>query len=266
MRTFVIDRSTLEVRICRGLDEIRGIQSEWFDLAESLGSAGLTQYPEYMLSYLQSFDMASEDVFVVSVLDRNHLIAIFPCRLVTERVFGIRLRVLEFPNYPVPIRDVLIGPTGSSAAIFQTITSRIRSLIESDWDYMRFRGVLEESVLVTLARTSQRSTTTHYDFSHLLSVKTDQYVETVLNSKARNNLRRNRKKLAGHGEYQFRTFTTFPELENAYQSFLETEAAGWKSVKGGKKRSHYTRTNRHSTWTYFAGVRNPGAVISISFI
>ncbi len=235
MRTFVIDRSTLEVRIYRGLDEIRGIQSEWFDLAESLGSAGLTQYPEYMLSYLQSFDMASEDVFVVSVFDRNHLIAIFPCRLVAERVFGIRLRVLEFPNYPVPIRDVLIGPTGSSAAIFQTITSRIQSLIKSNWDCMRFRGVLEESVLVGLARTSQRSSTTHYDFSHLLSVKTDQYVETVLNSKARNNLRRNRKKLAGHGEYQFRTFTTFPELENAYQAFLETEAAGWKSVKGGKR-------------------------------
>jgi len=223
------------VRIYRGLDEIGSIQSEWFDLAESLGSAGLTQYPDYMLSYLQSFDTASEDVFVVSVLDRNHLVAIFPCRLVAERIFGIRLRVIEFPDYPVPIRDVLIGPTGSSTAIFKAITSRIRSLIGSDWDYMRFRGVLEDSVLVEMAGVLQRSSTTHYDFSHLLSVKTDQYVETVLNSKARNNLRRNRKKLAGHGEYEFRTFTTFPELENAYQAFLETEAAGWKSVKGGKR-------------------------------
>ena len=235
MRTFVIDSSTLEVRIYRGLDEIRSIQSEWFDLAESLDSAGLTQYPEYMLSYLQSFDTANDDVFVVAVFDRNCVIAIFPCRLVANRVFGIRLRVLEFPDYPVPIRDALIGPTGSSTAIFQAITSRIRSLTGSNWDCMRFRGVLESSVLVELAGILQHSTATHYDFSHLLSVKTDQYVETVLNSKARNNLRRNRKKLAGHGDYEFQTFTTFPELENAYQAFLETEAAGWKSVKGGKR-------------------------------
>ncbi|MGI9201700.1 MAG: GNAT family N-acetyltransferase [Woeseiaceae bacterium] len=184
---------------------------------------------------MQSFDTSSEDVFVISVFDRNNLLAILPCRLVTERVFGIHLRILEFPNYPVPIHDALIGPAESSVEIFQTITAQIQSLMASDWDYMRFRGVLEESVLVSLARTSPRSSTTHYDFSHLLSVTTDQYVETVLNAKARNNLRRNRKKLADRGEYQFRTFTTFPELEDAYQSFLETEAAGWKSVKGGKK-------------------------------
>lgn len=235
MRTLVIDKSSLEVRICRGLDEIRDIQREWFDLAESLDSAGLTQYPEYMLSYLQSFDTASDDVFVVCVFDRSRLVAILPCRLVAERVFGIRLRILDFPDYPVPIRDVLIGPSGSSTEIFHTFMSRIRSLIGSDWDYMRFRGVLESSVLVELAGKAKRSLKTHYDFSHLLSVKTDKYVETVLNSKARNNLRRNHKKLAGHGEYEFRTFTTFPELENAYQAFLETEAAGWKSVKGGRR-------------------------------
>ena len=235
MRTFVIDRSTLEVRIFRGLDEIRGIQSEWFGLAESLGSASLTQYPDYMLSYLQSFDTAGQDVFVVAVFDRNRLVAIIPCRLVAERVLGIRLRVLEFPDYPVPVREVLIDPRVSSTAIFRAITSRLRSLLGSDWDFMRFRGVLEESVLVELAAVLPYATTTHYDFSHLLSVKTDKYVETVLNSKARNNLRRNRKKLAGHGEYEFRTFTTFPNLEDAYQAFLETEAAGWKSVKGGKR-------------------------------
>ena len=235
MRIFVIDSSNLEVRIYRGLDEIGSIQREWFDLAESLGSAGLTQYPEYMLAYLQSFDTVGDDVFVACVLNQNRLVAIFPCRLVAERVFGIRLRVLDFPDYPVPIRDVLFGPSESSTAILQAFTSQIGLSTGLGWDYMRFRGVLESSVLVKLAAKFRRSSAMHYDFSHLLSLKTDQYVETVLNSKARNNLRRNRKKLSSHGEYEFRTFTKFPELEDAYQAFLETEAAGWKSVKGGKR-------------------------------
>ena len=224
----------MEVRVSRGLDEIRRIQGDWFDLAESIGSAGLTQYPEYMLSYMRAFD-SSDDAFVVSVHDQSRLVAIFPCRLLTERVSGVRLRILEFPNYPVPIRDVLIRRSESSTAIFQTFASKVRSTMGTNWDYMRFRGVLESSVLVKLAGTMKHSTKEHFDFSHLLSVKTDNYVATVLNSKARNNLRRNHKKLAGHGEYDFQTFTTFPELEDAYQAFLETEAAGWKSVKGGKR-------------------------------
>jgi CelD/BcsL family acetyltransferase involved in cellulose biosynthesis len=94
---------------------------------------------------------------------------------------------------------------------------------------------LESSALINLVQGYKHASAYHYDYSHLLTVDTSDYIQTVLNSKARNNLRRNRKKLASLGEYEFRTFTAFPELEDAYREFLRTESAGWKSIKGGKR-------------------------------
>jgi CelD/BcsL family acetyltransferase involved in cellulose biosynthesis len=71
--------------------------------------------------------------------------------------------------------------------------------------------------------------------SHLIDVSEPGYIANVLNANARNNLRRNQNKLQEAGDFEFLTVSEFPELETAYEHFLTTEAAGWKSVRGGKR-------------------------------
>ncbi len=72
-------------------------------------------------------------------------------------------------------------------------------------------------------------------FSHALDVSAPGYVARKLNSKARNNLRRNQKRLAYLGPYEFRTVDALPALDSAFEAFLAAEAAGWKSVRGGRR-------------------------------
>ena len=219
----------------RTLDEVRSIEDDWFALAESLDSAALTQYPEYTLACLHAFETFGDSSFIAAVFSDSGLVAVFPLSLSVRRRFGLQLPVLAFPDYPVPVRDVLVSPDVSPEEVFDTLMSRLGSLIGFSWVFMDFRGVLESSVLVELAGGRDYSSFVHTDFSHLLIVKDDNYVGSVLKSKARNNLRRNHKKLAERGSYEFRTYSDFPGLEQAYEEFLITEAAGWKSVKGGKR-------------------------------
>jgi hypothetical protein len=225
----------MEIRLYTELNEVLSIREEWYELAETLGSASLTQYPDYTLACFRAFKRFRSETNIGAVFDQNRLIAVIPFRLVINRAFRIPIRILEFPEYPTPVRDILIHSSASRSEIFHTFLSEIESIMGSSWDYASFRGILESSVLLQLARQSDRSSLLQDGYSHLLDTKTDGYVDRVLNSKARNNLRRNRKKLEAMGEFEYQSITAFPQLKDAYQAFLKTEAAGWKSVTGGKR-------------------------------
>ena len=219
----------------RGADEIGGLQERWFELAESTSPAGLTLYPDYTMACLGAFDTFRDETLVAAAFLEDRLVAVLPARFTTRKASGISAAVLEFPDYPAPIRDVLISASVPARGVFQSLLSQLAATAGTRWDYTCFRGVLESSTLIELAGQMKQATAVHYDYSHRLCVETGDYVGSVLKSKARNNLRRNRKKLASRGSFEFRTVDAFPELEAAYQAFLVTEAAGWKSVRGGKR-------------------------------
>jgi len=225
----------LEIRVLKSEANIRAVYDDWFKLADSLDSAGVTQYPQHVLSCFLAFEAIRNESKIVAVFRGNHICAVFPVRQVTRRLYGARVRVLEFLDFPVPVRDVLIDPRESADEVFNFLVDGMAGAIEGAWDFMCFRGVLETSVLVELAERYALSVKSHYDFSHKLDVSHAGYVQNVLKSKVRSNLRRNLKKLGARGTYEFRTIDSYPQLEAAFDAFLTTEAAGWKSVRGGKR-------------------------------
>lgn len=188
-----------------------------------------------MLSCFLAFDAVRSESRLVAVFRGNQLRAIFPVKRVIRRLYGMPVTVLEFLDFPASVRDVMVAPEESVDEIFNCLTKGIARATGSNWDFMCFRGVLESSVLVDLADRRSGSAKSHYDYSHLLDVSQAGYVQNVLKSKVRSNLRRNLKKLATRGRHEFQTVDSYPELESAFDAFLTTEAAGWKSVRGGKR-------------------------------
>ena len=223
----------MKIRVVR--DGVGTLEDDWFSLAETVESAGLTQYPQYGLACWHAFDAVREASMIVLILREDKIVGVFPVQLRKRRLYGISINVLEFLDFPTPVRDVLIDAEVSADDVMDCLTSDLSQALGKRWDFMSFRGVLESSVLVGLTERRRFAEKKHVDISHRLNVQEEGYVTRKLKSKVRSNLRRNLKKLGTRGDYRFETIDSFPALEDAYQAFLKTEAAGWKSVSGGKR-------------------------------
>ena len=214
------------------------VLNEWKALLERQPEPRLSQDPAYYQSYLDNFCPGASDALVVCVCRDSTLLAVIPLRCAERRVFpGIRAKALTFPDLPMPVRDALIDHRCSTADILTFVRDQLGKAAGIAWDYLNLRAVLKGSALVPGGAVSHMPPMLQRQIgvSHALDVSAPGYVASKLNSKARNNLRRNQKKLAHLGRYEFRTVAALPALDSAFEAFLNAEAAGWKSVRGGKR-------------------------------
>jgi CelD/BcsL family acetyltransferase involved in cellulose biosynthesis len=228
----------LKLEIQYGTRGLEAVQDAWRDLTSSASALSLAQIFEYYLAYMYAFEVPDRELVIAIVRNADgRVIAIVPLRLNKRRPFGLDIHYLEFPDVPVPIRDVVIDPSGPADEILDFLFQSLGKVLDIRWDYFHFREVLADSVLVPHEdlSLSNRRLVQRIGHSHALDVSESGYLAKVLSSNARNNLRRNQKKLEKLGTFEFRTVSEFPDLEAAYDEFLTTEAAGWKSVSGGKR-------------------------------
>jgi CelD/BcsL family acetyltransferase involved in cellulose biosynthesis len=225
----------LEIAISRS--EMAEAVRRWRTLAESMPSPSLGQLPDYYLAYEASFELPELGFFIATVMDGDRVAGIFPLCQSQRSFAGIPFRVLQFPQVPMPVRDVLIDPAFDPKEVFSCLAHGLRESKQVRCDLLHFREVLESSSLMQAGPDLPCGSflQTHIGRSNLLDVSEGNYVSNKLNSKARNNLKRNTRKLAELGVYRFETVDRFPELDKAFTYFLETEAAGWKSERGGKR-------------------------------
>ena len=138
------------IKLYQGAKMLDEIAPKWFGLADSQVSATLTQYPEIYQSYINAFDTAKKSFFVAAVFDDADLVAVFPLRLVQRRIKGIKLRALEFPQLPIPIREVLISQSSNKNEVFECLLEGLAQQIGSNWDYICFKGVLKNFEVLLL--------------------------------------------------------------------------------------------------------------------
>ncbi len=227
----------MKLKVYQGIKELDELAPLWFRLADSLGAASFTQYPETYQSYYKAYNIAKNNYyFIAAVFDDADLVAVFPLRMVLARSKGVKYRVLKSQNLPIPIREVLISPLSNKKDIFECLSNDLKEQIGQNWDYMVLGEVLESSELVKSVESNLfRCSTKYVGDNHLLDVTQVDYLKNVLGKSTRKDLRKKRRKLAAYDDWEFRTIDTYPELQEAFQSFLDTEAAGWKSVRGGKR-------------------------------
>lgn len=228
----------MKLEILNGRHGLEAVTDAWRQLTEAKTPSSLSQLAEYYLAYAHAFEVPDDELLIITVKDRaGRIIAILPLRCCEKKVLAVKARVLEFPDIPVPIRDIVTDTARPASEIVEFLVQAIGTELGGRWDYMQLRDVPEESALLAPPnhRGRRLQLTQKAGFSHSLDISEAGYIANILNSNARNNLRRSRKKIQKLGEVNFRTVTTFPELDTAYEQFLTTEAAGWKSVRGGKR-------------------------------
>ena len=225
---------TLKVSVLTEEAELEPLAAEWSEITARLPCVLPTQCLEYLCAYRRAFHLGAADFQLILLRENGRLVAVVPARLETRRVLGMKLRVLGFTDLPMPIRDVLILPEVDLARVVEALSQQLRTIWP--WVYLHFRAVPSVSRLVSATpEQGLMLLRQQCGSSNAIDVAAGDHLARVLTSNMRNNLKRKRKRLDALGRVEFVTVTEPAQLEQAYQGFLDTEAAGWKSVRGGRR-------------------------------
>ena len=222
----------LQIRTIDSEDSLISIAEPWRQLAARQPNLLPTQCHEYFVAFREAFALAAPDFKLFACYRSGELVALLPTRFTRKRAFGIDIPILEFVNLPMPIRDILIAPELDLADVVTCLHIYLKE--QWPWVYMHFKAVPHSSPLIKRTR-GLRIRQGVCGMSNAIDVARGKHLNEVISANVRNNLKRKRKKLNRLGQIVFTTVTEPESLEAAFQAFLDTEAAGWKSVSGGRR-------------------------------
>ena len=227
---------TLEARVFSGKPGLHELANDWEALCERLGARGLMQSPNYYLSYADILVKDDAEILAVGFFDQGQLVAVLPLRRQHQRRFGLSYRKLSFPNTPIPVRSYVTSEGTSLEDLVAVLKSHSCALFGARWDVLQLDGLIDyEPASNAQSLTQPGVVTRRIGKNNYIDVTQPDYVRTRLSGNMRSNLKRRMKRLASMGEYRFETVIDPDELDSAFGKFVDTEAAGWKSYRGGKR-------------------------------
>ena len=229
-------KNRLSLEIFSGSQGIAEVHDRWIALANRCGASQLMQLPDYYTCYAESLASSITDILVAAFSRGPELVAVMPLSYHETRKAGLTVRQLEFPSTPIPLRDFVAADDVTLDALIRCLRDQFQTAYGKEWDRLRCDGIARppETTLFSNAAEDLVSTSL-IGKNNYIQLTAGDYIVDSLSGNMRSNLRRRKKKLAKLGEFEFKTVAAFPDLENAYEDFVETEAAGWKSVSGGKR-------------------------------
>ena len=225
----------LRLEVFDGAKGIDKIYEEWAELARRCRASHLMQLPDYYLSYAEVLTPTPNAMLVAAFYDNLELSAIMPLRFARRAKFGITFGLLEFPSTPIPVRGFLASDHLSFQTLVTCLANQFARVYGEQWDILRLVGIPRPVTDDVATGEKPKIITTVVAKNNFIQLCDGDYVQDRLNAKNRNNLRRRMKKLVKLGDFEFKTISSLPELNDAYDAFVETEAAGWKSRRGGKR-------------------------------
>lgn len=229
-------KNRLSLEIFSGSQGIADIHDRWIGLANRSGASHLMQLPDYYACFAQSLASSTTDILVAAFSQGTELVAVMPLSYRETRKAGLTVRQLEFPPTPIPLRDFVAADDVTLDALIHCLRGQFQTACGKEWDRLRCDGIARppETKLFDDGAKELISTSV-VGKNNYIQLTGGDYIADSLSGNMRSNLRRRKKKLAKLGEFEFKTVAAFPDLEKAYDDFVETEAAGWKSVSGGKR-------------------------------
>jgi len=228
---------SLSLRVHRGVTGLAEIRDAWAALAGAQQPHTLMHYPEPYESYLATMAPAPEDFTILTVHRGKELVAVLPLQAVVRRVLGIPFTFIESPDTLLPRNDIICAADVSWDNILRCIRREYRGLAGRQWHVMRLVGIPETSPCMRGPAASPDCAKLMMPGrqNNLLDTTDPEYFQNRLTANMRNNLRRAERRLHALGEPVFRTVGRLPELDEAFEQFIDVEASGWKSRRGGKR-------------------------------
>lgn len=187
------------------------------------------------MSYLDSLEQNPDCVYFFAVYRGESLVGVVPLKSSVRELRGMHLRLLELPHHPhMALRDGLLESTADNVAMVRALVSHLREQTELSWDVLLLSCVPDGSTMASAFRAAApaRLVSTMHGYSHYVefSGSPDEISERVSGS-FRRNLRRLERRASELGTLAYRSYRTTQELLQAFPSFLEVEASGWKGAK-----------------------------------
>lgn len=226
----------IKLEILRGASGIRQIYDEWSDLAAQCGAGRLMQLPDYYLSCAEKLLKNSDGMLIAALRKNRTLVAVVPLQFRVRKKLGVSFNIVEFPDTPSPIREFVALDSVSLADLSGCLRTQFQSVFGKRLDMLRLSGfTVAASENTETINDDKDLPVSMIGKNNYIQVYDGDYVQEKLSSNMRSNLRRRRKRLDKLGTAEFKTVTELPELDSAFDAFVETEAAGWKSQRGGKR-------------------------------
>jgi CelD/BcsL family acetyltransferase involved in cellulose biosynthesis len=235
--TAAVVLARFEFEALQGLGGYRKIESEWRQLAQTLGSQCSFQHrPEWTLAFLQSGTGDPEAVWFVSARRQGSLQAVVPLQYQDYRIGPFTPRLLgTIDDDQLQLSDFVFRKVPENAQFMQELVAWLKNRSGLSWDALRLRKVREDAAiryaalhaLPSAAQVLQHDTSayfeTHAGYDHAFRAMSGDFRRNVGRQ-----LRRAEEICAVRSE----TATSVEALQRAFEQFLKIEASGWKGGEG----------------------------------
>jgi len=215
----------------QGLDDIR---DEWNRLSMQVAHPRYYQMPTWYGAYLHALSLNERSVHFVTARRGQRLVAMFPLRRVDRQLYGVPLKVLQFPSHShMPLADCLLATAESGQGMLDALDRFLNMETTIRWDLMYFSGTPEDSDMSRIFHNSgsSRARSKPYGKSYSIACRSDYEDSTShLSKRFRRNIARLKRKAARQGRLEYRTCFQKACMEPFLEEFLQVEQDGWKGA------------------------------------
>jgi len=225
----------ITVKTSRGLSGLQEIAAEWNLITRSMENKRFFHLAEWHRCYLNALEEDPDTVLFTVVYLDDAPEAIFPLKISSQRMLGLRMRILQLPSHShMCLNDFVVAKKERVKTYLPIVLKHLREMPDLSWDYIFLPRVLEESsAAAALAEQSDilpvRRPCGQCDY---LAVRPYSLVFQGFSTTFRNNIRRAKKRAEKLGNITYTSARKRPELDAAYELFLDVEASGWKGKRG----------------------------------
>jgi CelD/BcsL family acetyltransferase involved in cellulose biosynthesis len=225
----------VNIKTFRGLSGLEEIAAEWNLITETMSRKRFFHLVDWFRCYLNTLEDEPNAVLFTIVYFDDMPEAIFPLKWSSQRILGLRLRILQLPSHPhMCLNDFIVARPERLKTYMPLVLMHLKEIEGVSWDYIYLPRVLEESsaALALAEQTGVLTVQRTCGQCDYLAVRPYDVMFRGFTTTFRNNLRRAKKRADQLGNITYTSASKRPELDRAYEIFLDIEASGWKG-RGG---------------------------------
>jgi CelD/BcsL family acetyltransferase involved in cellulose biosynthesis len=232
----VMEAKGLQFRAHQGLKGLEQLDGVWQILAQSIPGAGFNHFPGWYRAYLVSAACDPANVWFVAAYRGEEVVGIFPLQFQKRQVSFVRPRFLgTIDDDELQLSDFVFAPSPQNAGLLDELTRWLRRESTLPWHVLRLLKIPDDAALAYAVRAQSPKLTVaiRYDASAYFDTSGSyEHATRAMTSKMRSNLRRRARLAEGAGALRFQSCQRQEELAQAFETFLEIEASGWKGPTG----------------------------------
>jgi len=206
--------------------------NEWAPLTEKITKRSFFHQPQWFACYLAAYPETKQNTCFIKLHNKRTILGVFPVQYVKINKFGLSLNVWQvyWPS-DMGLNDFVYPHDVSYKTILRHLSDFLNQQHNLPWHLLHLQNVPENSSIaysLSLSSTARHIGVYHHD-SKLIACKA-RFEESIagISSKFKRNIRRKLRKLEKSGVVTFQMAENEPELQEAFEQFVEIEASNWK--------------------------------------